>query len=262
MLEYDFIQRAIIAGIIIAILASFSGFFIVLKRYSLIGETLSHASLVGVAVGIVSSFSPLYMAVLFALAFSFIIEYLKLKYDLYSDSILSIILSGALAFAVIIVSVGGGFNNSLYNYLFGSILAVDIDDLILMGIVGIISFILLLFNANRFYFIAYDEEVAKVSGLNVVFLNFLLVGIVSIVISISISVVGSLLIGALLVIPVNSALLFRLGFLKTILLSLFFSTISVISGIVLSYYISIPSGASIVLSVIFIFIVSLILNRK
>ena len=262
MLEYDFMQRAFIAGILIAVLASLSGVFMVLKRYSLIGETLSHASLVGVAVGLVSSFYPLYTAVVFSLLFAWIIEYIQFRFKIYSDSVLSIVLSGSLALAVIIVSVGNGFNNSLYNYLFGSILSVSYEDLILMVGIGSIAFLLLLFNANKLYFISYDEEVAKVSGINVKFLNFLLVSIVAVIISLSISIVGSLLIGALMVIPVNTALLFKKGFTKTIILSVVFSVFSVITGIVISYYFSLPSGASIVMVVILLFLFSLVINRK
>jgi zinc transport system permease protein len=262
MLEYDFMQRAFIAGILIAILASISGVFIVLKRYSMIGETLAHSSLVGVAVALISSNNPLWVAIIFALISAWIIEYLRESFDLYSDSVLSILLSGSLALAVVIVSVGGNFNTSLFSYLFGSILAVSFEDVITILIVGGISLAVLLFNANKLYFIAYDEEVAKVSGIKVKALNFLLVSVVAIIISLSIRIVGSLLIGALMVIPVTAALQYKGGFLKTMLLSLFFSVGSVIGGMSVSYYFSLPSGASIVLFVIGIFIISLAVTRR
>ena len=164
--------------------------------------------------------------------------------------------------AVIIVSLGGAFNNSLFTYLFGSILFVSYEDVVTIAIVGSVSLLLLLTFSRDLYFIAYDEEVAKTSGIKVKFLNFLLVSVVAVIIALSIRVVGSLLIGALMVIPTVSALQYKFGFLKTTLLSLLFAISSVIVGITFSYYFSLPSGATIVLSILIIFIFSLLVNNK
>ena len=262
MLEYEFMQRAFLAGILIATLASISGTFIVLKRYSMMSETLAHSALVGVAVGLVGGYNPLWMAVGVAVISAWIIEYLRSYFSLYSDSILAILLSGSLAVAIIIVSLGGAFNNSLFSYLFGSILSVSNEDIITIMIFGSISLVTLLFFSKELYFISYDEEVAKTSGIRVKFLNFLLVSVVAIIIALSIRVVGSLLIGALMVIPTVAALQFRVGIVKTMLISLFIALFSVIAGMVLSYSYSLPSGATIVLCVIAIFILSLVSNKR
>ena len=262
MFQYEFMQRAFIAGLIIAILASISGTFIVLKRYSLMSETLAHSALVGVAVGLVAGYNPLWMAVTVAILSAWLIEYLRSTFSLYSDAILSIILSGSLALAVIIVSMGGAFNNSLFSYLFGSILSVTNEDVITIIIFGSLSLGVLLLFSKELYFISYDEEVAQTSGIKVKFLNFLLVTVVAIIIALSIRVVGSLLIGALMVIPTSAALQFRVGFRDTMFISIFFALFSVIFGMSLSFYFSLPSGATIVLSVILLFILSLIINRK
>ena len=260
--EYDFMQRAFLAGMIIAVLASVSGTFIVLKRYSMISETLAHSALVGVAVGLVAGFNPLWMAVIVSILAAWLIEYLRANFSLYSDSVLAILLSGSLAIAVIIVSLGGAFNNSLFSYLFGSILSVSSDDVVTIAIFGSLCLGVLLLFAKEFYFIAYDEEVAKTSGIKVKLLNFLLVSIVAVIIALSIRVVGSLLIGALMVIPTVSALQYKQGFVNTLLISLSIALISVVSGMTLSFYFSLPSGATIVLSVLVIFIISLVINKK
>ena len=260
--EYDFMQRAFISGMLIAVLASISGTFIVLKRYSMLSETLAHSALVGVAVGLVAGFNPLWMAVAVAIGSAWIIEYLRSAFSLYSDSILAILLSGSLAIAVIIVSLGGAFNNSLFSYLFGSILSVSNQDVYTIVIFGSVSLALLLAFSKELYFIAYDEEVAKVSGIKVKLLNFLLVTVTAIIIALSIRVVGSLLIGALMVIPTVSALQYRVGFLQTVLISLVFALFSVSTGMILSFYFSLPSGATIVLCVLCVFIVSLVINKK
>ncbi len=262
MFEYEFMQRAFIAGIFIATLASLSGTFIVLRRYSLISETLAHSALVGVAVGLVAGYNPLWIAVVVAIVSAWLIEYLRSSFALYSDAILAILLSGSLAVAVIIVSLGGAFNNSLFSYLFGSILSISDSDVMTIIIFGSLSLLFLLLFSKELYFIAYDEEVAKTSGVKVKSLNFLLVTVVAIIIALSIRVVGSLLIGALMVIPTVAALQYRVGFRATMLLSLFFALFSVVFGMMLSYYFSLPSGATIVLAVITIFIISLFINNK
>jgi len=260
--QYEFMQRAFIAGLLIAILASISGTFIVLKRYSLMSETLAHSALVGVAVGLVAGVNPLWVAVVVAILSAWLIEYLRTSFSLYSDSILSILLSGALAFAIIIVSLGGAFNNSLFSYLFGSILSVSDEDVETIFLFGSVSLALLLLFSKQLYFIAYDEEVAKVSGIKVKMLNYLLVSVVAVIIALSIRVVGSLLIGALMVIPTVAALQYRVGFLPTMLLSLFFALLSVTLGMIVSFYFSLPSGATIVLCVLAFFIISLIVNKR
>ena len=262
MLEYEFMQRAFIAGLLIAILASVSGTFVVLRRYSMIGETLAHASLVGVAVALVAGSNPLWVAVVFSLLAAWLIELLRSRYNLYSDAVLSIFLSGSLALAIVIVSAGGAFNTSLFSYLFGSILAISNEDLYTIVTVGGVALLAILANAHKLYYIAYDEEVAQVGGIQVKLLNFLLVSVVAIIISLSIRVVGSLLIGALMVIPVTAALQFKRGFIATMVLSLLFSTLSVVGGITISYYFSLPSGATIVLFVIALFILSLVVRKR
>jgi zinc transport system permease protein len=262
MFEYDFMQRAFLAGMIIAVLASVSGTFIVLRRYSMISETLAHSALVGVAVGLVAGFNPLWMAVAVSILAAWLIEYLRANFSLYSDAVLAILLSGSLAIAVIIVSLGGAFNNSLFSYLFGSILSVSSADVITISIFGTLCLSVLLLFSKEFYFIAYDEEIAKTSGIKVKLLNFLLVSIVAVIIALSIRVVGSLLIGALMVIPTVSALQYKQGFVKTLILSILFALISVASGMTLSFYFSLPSGATIVLSVLVIFIASLVVNKR
>jgi len=262
MFQYDFMQRAFLAGVIIAILASVSGTFVVLKRYSMMSETLAHSALVGVAVGLVAGYNPLWIAVVVAISSAWLIEYLRSSFSLYSDAILAILLSGSLALAVIIVSLGGAVNNSLFSYLFGSILSVSGNDIITILVFGTISLALLLTFSKELYFIAYDEEVAKTSGIKVKLLNYLLVTVVAIIIALSIRVVGSLLIGALMVIPTVTALQYRVGFLQTMLISLLVSIVSVISGMILSFYFSLPSGATIVMCVLTIFIMSLVINKK
>ena len=258
--SYPFMQRAFAAGLIIAILAAISGSFIVLRRYSLLSETLAHVSLVGVSVGLLIGSNPLWMAILASLIASWMIEYLRSVHHLYSDSILAIFLSGSLALAIIIVSLAGSFNASLFSYLFGSILSVTNEDLVIMGIAGTAGMALLLLFFKELYFIAFDEEVARASGIRVALLNFMLVSVIAVIIALSIRVVGTLLIGALMVIPPVAAIRFGLGFFKTMLLSIAIALVSVIIGLSASFFFSLPSGAAIVLCLLVFFIVALVIK--
>ncbi len=260
MFSYPFMQRAFAAGLIIAVLAAISGSFIVLRRYSLLSETLAHVSLVGVSVGLLIGSNPLWMAIVASLIASWMIEYLRSVHHLYSDSILAIFLSGSLALAIIIVSIAGSFNASLFSYLFGSILSVTNEDLVIMAIAGTVGMALLLLFFKELYFIAFDEEVARASGIRVAALNFMLVSVIAVIIALSIRVVGTLLIGALMVIPPVAAIRFGMGFFKTMLLSIALALTSVVIGLTASFFFSLPSGAAIVLCLLLFFIAALVIN--
>ena len=262
LFQYQFMINAFLAGMMIALLASFSGAFVVLRRYALLTETLAHAALVGVAVGILTQSHPSWMAVAAALVSAWVIEYLRSFFHLYSDAVLAIFLSGSLAVAIIIVSLAGAFNSSLFSYLFGSILSVSTTEVWTIFIVGIPALFLLAYFYKELYFVAFDEEVAKASGIPVTLLNFMLVSIVAVIIALSIRIVGTLLVGALMVIPTVAALRYRLGFSATVALSVLFGLFSVMAGMMLSYTFSLPSGATIVLCVLLIFVVSLLINRR
>jgi len=262
MFDYPFMQRAFIAGFLIAVLASLGGSFIVLRRYSLLSETLAHVSLVGVSVGLLLGYSPLWMAVLASVVASWLIEYLRSVHGLYSDSVLAIFLSGSLALAIVIVSLAGSFNASLFSYLFGSILSVTSEDLWIMGIFGTAAMGLMMVFFKELYFVSFDEEVARASGISVTFLNFMLVSVIAIIIALSIRVVGTLLIGALMVIPPVAAIRFGMGFFRTTLLSVAIALLSVLIGLSASFFFSLPSGAAIVLCLLVVFVVALTVNRR
>jgi zinc transport system permease protein len=181
---------------------------------------------------------------------------------MYSDSVLAIFLSGSLALAIVIVSMAGSFNASLFSYLFGSILSVSAEDLWVMGIFGSLAMALLLAFFKELYFIAFDEDVARAGGIRVTLLNFMLVSVIAVIIALSIRVVGTLLIGALMVIPPVAAIRFGMGFYPTTLLSIGIALISVVIGLSASYLFSLPSGAAIVLCLLIIFIIALLVNRR
>lgn len=260
--QYDFMVRALIAGVIMAILAPTIGIFLVVRRYSLLADTLSHVSLVGVATGIISGTNPIIAAILASAIAAFGMEKLRQTRKIFSESVLALFLSGSLAIALIILGFSHGLNINIFSYLFGSITTVSSADLWVIGGFGLVAFFGTILLFKNFFVISYDEELAQANGLPVNFLNSIMMVLAAVTVSLSMRIVGVLLIGALMVIPVLTAIQFGKSFSKTFLYAIVSSLTSVIAGLFVSYYLDLPSGATIVVTALVLFALSLILNRK
>jgi zinc transport system permease protein len=260
--QYSFILRGFTAGIIIAAIAPLIGIFLVLKRYSLIADTLSHVSLAGVAIGLLLGINPIVTAILAAMVSSVFIERLRISKKVFGESALALFLSGSLAVAIVLISAVHGFNVDLFNYLFGSIVTVKQSDVMVISVVGILTAILIFVFFKELIFVTFDEEAAQVSGVPVKFINLLLIMLAALTVSIAIPIVGILLISALVVIPVITALQFHVSFKKTLLYAEVISVFSVVSGIFISFYLNLSTGGTIVIISLIIFVLSLFLKSK
>lgn len=260
--QYDFMIRAFIAGIIIALLAPSIGIFLVAKRYSMLTDTLSHVSLVGVALGLLVGINPIVTAIVVSALAALGMEKLRHSKKIFGEATLTLFLSGGLALSLIIFSLSHGLDVNIFTYLFGSIATVTLPDLRLMAICGAGTLVIIGFLFKRFFITAYDEELAQASGLPIKLLNFILMVLAAIAISVSMRIVGALLVGALMVIPVLAATQFGKSFHTTFGYSLVISLIAVISGLFASFYLDLPSGAAIVLASLLLFAFSLVLNKK
>ena len=254
--EYTFILRGLEAGLIIAIIAPLIGVFLVLRRYALIADTLSHVSLAGVAFGLLLGINPLITAIAAAGVSAVAMEKLRMKKRVYGDTALSLFLSGSLALALVVLGLAHGFNANLFAYLFGSIVTVKASDLLTMGILGGFVGALVLVFYKELVYISFDEEAATVSGLPVQRLNFLFIILAAVAIAISIPIVGILLVSALMVLPVVAALQLKTRFRATILWAEVISIVSTLSGILISFYLDLsPSGTIVLLMLAFLSIV-------
>lgn len=262
LFQYDFIIRAFAAGIITAIVAPLIGMFLVVRRYSLMADTLSHVALVGVAVGLLAGFSPVLGALVVAVLASILIERLRETKKVFGESILALFLSGGLALAVVLISVGHGFSIDLMSFLFGSITTVAQSDIYIISAIGIFILATVLLFYKEFFLVAFNEELAQASGINVRVLNLLLIILAAVTVSVAMRIIGVLLIGALMIIPIVSAIQFRLSFFRTLVLGVILSLISVIVGLYSSYYLNLASGGTIVVVALIIFGISLLANRK
>ena len=188
--QYSFIVRGFEAGIIIGLIAPIIGIFLVLRRYSLIADTLSHVSLAGVAVGLLLKINPLITAIIAAVLSSVLIERLRISKRIFGESALAIFLSGSLALAILLISVAHGFSVDLFNYLFGSITTVKQTEIYIIAVLGIFVIATVIAFYKELVYITVDEEAAKVSGIPTRFINILLIILSALTVSLALPIIG------------------------------------------------------------------------
>ena len=250
ILTFSFMHRALISGVAIAILCSVIGLFLVLRRYSLFGDAIAHSSFGGIALGLMAGVYPLWTAYGVSLVSALIITKLREKYDISGDAAIAVLLSSGIAIGLVIVGISGGFTIDIFSFLFGSILLVSVNETILiLSLTGIILIVVLLLYRQLLYS-TFNEEQAKVSGIPVEKINYLIVFMAGLTVVTSIQLVGVLLISALFVIPNVTAIMYGKGFKQTAILSISFSIFSVVFGIIISYIFNItPAGTIVLLSI-------------
>jgi zinc transport system permease protein len=254
---YGFIQRALVSGIAIALLCSVVGLFLVLRRYSLFGDAVAHSSFGGIAAGLLIGIYPMWTAYVVSLVSALVITRIKQKFDISGEASIAILLSSGIAVGLILISISGGFNVDILSFLFGSILLVSVEDTVLiLSLTGVILIVILLLYRELIYS-TFNEEQAKVSGIPVEKINYLIVFIAGITVVTSIQLVGILLISALFVIPNVTAIMYGRSFKQTALLSIAFAVSAVIVGILISYLFDITPSGSIVMLAIAIFAVTI-----
>jgi zinc transport system permease protein len=243
-------QRAIVSGIAIAILCSVVGLFLVLRRYSLFGDAVAHSSFGGIALGLFAGIYPLWTAYVVSLGSALVITRIRNTFKISGDASVAVLLSAGIAVGLILISLSGGFTIDIFSFLFGSILLISTyDTLLILGLTGIILVIILVLYRQMVYS-TFNEEQAKVSGIPVEKINYLIVFLAGITVVTSIQLVGILLISALFVLPNVTAIMYGRGFKQTSLLSICFAIFSVVAGIAISYIFDIiPAGTIVMLSI-------------
>lgn len=258
MLHYSFMQNALVISIFISILCPIIGMFLVLRRYSMIGDTLAHSSLAGVAVGLLLGLNPIISAFFLTSAFGVIIEVLRNYYKKYAELILVIVLTLSVGIAITIISSGNAHAN-VDSFLFGSVLTVTGSDLYTVIILSIVSVIAIILLYHQLVFITFDDEGAKIAGIKVKLVNYIFSILVAATISVSIRIVGMLVLSSMIALPVATALQLNKGFKLTLMFSVLFSMIDIISSIFISYYVNAaPGGVTALISVIVLVLVIVI----
>lgn len=261
VLQFQFMQQALLGGLIISLATSLIGVFLVLKRMSLIGDSFAHASFTGIAIGFFLGINPILSALVFILIISLIMNKLISKIKLYSESAIAIMLSFSLALALILISLANEFNTSLFTYLFGSLLTISLLDIGITTIVLLLILLFYYFNYTRLMYSAFNIEIAQIRDSKTQLTDKVFTILCAMTIVISIKAVGILLISALLVLPALVGLRLANSFKSSIIISVFTSLIGVYLGIFLSYFFNLPVGGVIVMSLVGLFLMSLLIRK-
>ncbi|GGE06328.1 metal ABC transporter permease [Marinithermofilum abyssi] len=255
ILHYEIMQRAVLAGMIIGVIAPLIGVFLVVRRLSLIADALSHVTLSGVAAGLLlqkyfsffQSVNPIYVGMAFSMIGSFFVEQLRRLYRSYQELAIPVILSGGIGLGVVLISAANGFNVDVAGYLFGSILAVGKSEIWSIAAAGMVVAAVVFFFYKELFALSFDEESAALSGIPRRWINGLFIVSVALVITASIRVVGILLVSGLITLPVAASLQIAKSFRQALWLSVLFAQIAVLSGLAAAFYLDWASGGTIIL---------------
>lgn len=255
-LNYPFAQRAILSGCLMALTSAVLGVFLVVRRFSLIGDGLAHISFFAVTLGLVLKTNPIYVSIPIVSLSSLGIFNLAHKTRIPPDSAIGIVSALGISLAIIIASLSGGLGVDIFGFLFGNILTVTKIDLIAASILFLVVLVFVYIFYNDLVCIAFNAECAKLADINVNFLNNFFVIIVGTMIVIALKLMGVMLVSTLLIFPAVTAMQFLKGFKTTIIIACGFSVFSVISGIIFSFIFNLPASGVIVLVNFMLFILA------
>ena len=245
--ELAFMQRAFLAGLVIAVVCPSIGLFLVLRQYALLGEGLGHIAFGGVSVGFLMGIDPVLGAFGITGISAIAIERLRRQGKLGGDTSIGVLIALGLAVGVVASSLAGAFNARLLGFLFGSIILVAPRDLYLIAAVGAVVMLVITLFGKELFYICFDEEAALANGLPVKFFTMLLTIMTALTVVASLRIVGVLLVFALIILPVATAMQIARSFRQARLLSVLFGLIAVISGLFAAFYLDLPAGGAIVL---------------
>ena len=255
MFQYEFIQRALIAGLAMSFITPIIGLFLILRQQSLLADTLSHISLAGVALGLLLHISPTYATLLVVVLASLGIEYLRTIYRDFSEISVALMMSTGMALALVLLSLNTSQSNfQVDQFLFGSIILIQANELKLLVTVAILVMVLYLIFRKPLYVVSFDEATARTSGLPVKFISTCFSVLTGVAISIMMPIVGALLVSALIVIPSATAIRIARSFNQSIVIGII-NMLGILVGLMCSFNYDTPPGASITLSFMGIFLI-------
>lgn len=255
-LKHAFIQRALLAGSLIALSCACLGVFLVLKKFSMIGDGLAHVSFATVALSLLFGLPPLILSIPLVTISSFLILNLNERANMHGDAAIGLVSSFSVAVGVVIASVARGFNVDLFSYLFGSILVISQLDVYLSVALSLVVIFGIVVHYHDLFALTYDEGYAKISGVSVRMLNYMIAVMTSITVVLGIRVVGTMLVSSLIVFPAVTALQVSKSFRGAMVLAGISSVMCVIVGVFASFAFALPTGATIVLLNAFCFLLA------
>lgn len=246
MMSYPFIVRALIGGVLVSLCASLLGVSLVLKRYSMIGDGLSHVSFGALSVALAAGWSPLKISIPVVVLAAFFLLRITERGKIKSDAAIAMISASALAIGIIVTSMTTGMTTDVSSYMFGSILAMSKEDVRFAAVLSVIVLGLFLFCYNKIFAVTFDENFASATGVNVLIYNVLIAVLTAVTIVIGMRMMGAMLISSLIIFPSLTAMRIFKSFRGVVIVSGVLSIICFSIGMVISYIYSTPAGASVV----------------
>jgi len=260
ILELEFMQRAFVAGLVLAPLLSILGSFATLRKMSFFSDGIAHASLLGVALAIVVGIAPFVGALIIGVLFGILVFALERYAKLASDAVIGIVFTTGLALGVVIISQQQGYQPDLISFLFGNILSISWSDVWTIAILAAAIISIIGFRFRQFVLLSLSQDLAWTSGVNVVRLNLLFYILLSVSVVLGVKLLGIILVSALLITPAATSKLVSRNFKSYVALSIVFALVSFIGGLIASYHFDLPSGASIVLTSTTMFLLTMLVN--
>lgn len=261
LFSYGFIIRALIAGSLIALCSSLLGVSLVLKRYSMIGDGLSHVGFGTMAIALAFNWAPLAVSIPVCIVAAFLLLRVSSFSGIKGDASIALISSSSLAIGIIVTSVTSGLNTDVTSYMFGSVLSISKTDVIISVILALIVISLFVVLYNRIFLVTFDEAFAKATGIKVDAYNGLIAVLTALTIVIGMRLMGAMMISSLVVFPALSAMRVFKSFIKVVIFSAVISVFCFFIGIVASFGWSTPAGASIVVANLVVFLVCLSIEK-
>ncbi len=261
LFSYEFIVRAIVVGILVSLCSSVLGVSLVLKRYSMIGDGLSHVSFGALSVAAALNLAPLTVSIPIVIMAAFFLLRISERSSMGGDAAIAVFSSSALAIGIIITGMTTGINADICNYMFGSILAMRESDVYISIIMSVAVLGMYLFSYNRIFAITFDESFSRATGVGVSFYNVAIAVLTAITVVLGMRIMGALLISSLIIFPALSAMRLCKFFKSVIITSAAFSVVCFFLGIIFSYVLEVPVGASVVVINLLVFLLSTLIGR-
>lgn len=246
MMSYPFIVRALVGGVLVSLCASLLGVSLVLKRYSMIGDGLSHVSFGALSVALAIGWSPLKVSIPVVVLAAFFLLRITERGKIKSDAAIAMISASALAIGIIVTSMTTGMTTDVSSYMFGSILAMSREDVQFAAVLSVVVLGLFLFCYNKIFAVTFDENFARATGVNVSIYNVLIAVLTAVTIVLGMRMMGAMLISSLIIFPSLTAMRIFKSFRGVMVISGILSIICFCIGMVISYVYSTPAGASVV----------------
>lgn len=261
ILSYPFARRAILVGLLLSVSAALLGVNLVLKRFSMLGDGLSHVSFGAAAIGLAGGVAPLQFSIPIVVIAAFLLLRIKQNGKINGDAATAIVSSSAMAVGITVASLTTGMNTDISNYMFGSILALGLNEAVIAAISGIVIIVVYVLFYQKIFTVTFDEDFSAVTGVKVKWYNSINAILTSLTVVVGMRIMGALLISSIITFPALSSMRICKHYKCTVIVAAVISVVSFLCGILLSFFFDIPTGAAVVLTNLVAFIMLSIIGR-